>query len=199
MRQSRSAQCPYIDKPCRVPEQSKGRVIGWPSLQEKAAWLDGASSLDSLRSGIQNVASHFGGNAEQRTRAIQRWVRDNVRYVFDYRTSVSSRGEEFADSETVLDRGYGDCDDKSRLFVALVRAAELRRPLRAMAAIRPVFKKHPIEFVHVQAEVIWPGSQLVPNSFRGGWLLVELILKGCEIGQNPDDCPRGADGRRLIA
>src|SRR4029077_1036880 len=109
------------------------------------------------------------------------------------------RGEEFADSETILERGYGDCDDKARLFVALVRAAEALVPLSTQARIRPVFRPHPFEFVHVQAESRWWGSSHNPAALPGGWLLTELILAYCEIGQNPDELPRGPNGQRLIA
>jgi hypothetical protein len=75
----------------------------------------------------------------------------------------------------------------------------LVRPMGTQARIRPVFKKHPLEFIHVQAEVRWPASVLTPNAMPDGWLLSELILAGCEIGQNPDDMPRGANGQRRLA
>jgi transglutaminase superfamily protein len=197
----RTPECPYPDKPCRVPDHSQGRVIGWPNLIEKANWLDGAASLDALRRGITNVASRFCNmpSGESRTRAMQRWVRDHIRYTSDYRVSQQSRGEEFADSESIIERGYGDCDDKARLYVALVRAAEGLVPLSTSARIRPVFKTHPLEFVHVQAESRWWGSATNPAALPGGWLLTELILAHCEIGQNPDELPRGPNGQRLIA
>ena len=195
-------ECPFPDRACRVPDRSTGRVVGWRTLEEKAHWLDGAASLDALRRGIERVAARFClmPNGEARTRALQRWVRDNIRYIYDWRMSQGSRGEEFADAETTLERGYGDCDDKSRLFVALVRAAEQVRPMGVQARIRPVFRAHPLwEFVHVQAEVRWFGSQVHPSAMPGGWLLCELILAYCEIGQNPDELPRGPNGDRLIA
>jgi hypothetical protein len=196
-----SADCPIAGQPCRVPPKSLGRVVRWDSLADKAAWLDGAASLDAMRRGMQRVAARFCQlpTAEGRTRALHRWVRDNIRYVYDYQSSRAGRGEEFADAETTIDRGYEDCDGKARLFVALVRAAESVRRCGAEARIRPVFKKHPIEFVHVQAEARWPGSAGHPRAMPGGWLLCELILAGCEIGQNPDEVPRGPNGQRVIA
>jgi len=195
-------ECPLPGHACRVPPRSTSRVLGWRTLDDKAHWLDGAASLDALRRGTERVAARFCRmpSAEARTRAIQRWVRDNIRYVYDYRISEGMRGEEFADAETCITRGYGDCDDKSRLFVALVRAAERVRPMGVRARIRPVFRVHPLwEFVHVQAEVLWWGSSLHPAAMPGGWLLAELILEGCEIGQNPDELPRGPLGERKIA
>jgi hypothetical protein len=176
-------------------------VVGWATLEEKANWLDGAASLDAMRYGIQRIAARFCTmkNPEARCRAIQRWVRDSIHYMHDWRVSQGERGEEFADAETTIERAYGDCDDKARLFVALIRAAEIVRPMGTLGRIRPVFRPHPFEFVHVQAEVRWPLSQLAPNAMGGGWLLSELILAGCEIGQNPDEVPRGPNGQRLLA
>jgi len=185
----------------RIPVTSKGRVLVFGSLKEKAQWLDSAASLDALRSDIQDYTKRFQAfsEPESRTRAIQRFVRDNIKYQYDFRLSTGRRGEEFADSSTLLKRGYGDCDDKARIFVALVRAMEMIKPLGVRSRIRPIFTKHPYEFVHVQAEVKWPRSNLHENS-QGpkGWLLAELIVKDCEIGQNPDTVPRLSNGERAI-
>jgi len=185
----------------RIPATSKGRVLTFESLQQKANWLDSAAGLDALRSDVQAYVSRFNQytDPEARTRAIQRWVRDNIKYQYDFRVSIGRRGEEFADSSTLLKRGFGDCDDKARIFVALVRAIEMVKPLGVRARIRPIFTKHPYEFVHVQTEVKWPRSVLHENS-QGpkGWLLAELIVKDCEIGQNPDTIPRLPSGERAI-
>src|SRR5580765_698551 len=129
----------------RLPSSSTGREIIFRTLEEKARWLDAAASFDALRKGIQRVASRFTSEprAEIRTRNIHRFVRDRIHYERDFQLSRNQPGEEFADSPTVLRRGYGDCDDKARLFVALMRAAELVRPLGTEARIRAVFRKHP--------------------------------------------------------
>jgi transglutaminase-like putative cysteine protease len=184
----------------RIPRNVSDRVIAFKTLEEKANWLDAASSLDALRTGVQNVARRFTSESdpELRTRNIHRFVRDRIHYEHDWRVSQGQPGEEFADSETVLERGYDDCDGKSRLFVALVRAAEILKPLETEARIRAVFTKHPFpDFVHVQAEVKFPSSARLPNV--DGWVLAEMILKGCELGMNPDDCPRGPRGERILA
>lgn len=196
----------------RVPSSSTDRVLRFASLDEKARWLDGAASLDALRGQVQDHARRFLqiADPEARTRAIQRWVRDSIKYQYDFRVSLGLPGEEFADTSTSLTRGYGDCDDKARAFVALVRATEMmigeqarrrgeRPPRPVQVRIRPVFTKGPNPaFVHVQAEVRWPRSELQENAMQGGWLLAELIVKGCEIGQNPDTVPRLANGDRAI-
>jgi hypothetical protein len=186
----------------RIPRNVEMRVIAFKNDTEKARWLDAAASLDSLRSRIEQVAARFTweDDPETRTRAIHRFVRDSIRYQQDYRVSTGQPGEEFADSETVLFRGYDDCDGKARLFVALMRAAERIAPLHTEARIRPVFSKaHPLEFVHVQGEVLFPNSRRIPTADPEGWVIAELIIKGCELGQNPDDCPRGPRGERILA
>lgn len=187
--------------PSRIPLGSDVRVILFRSHEDKAKWLDAAAGLDSLRGGVANVARRFlqYTDAEARTRAIHRWVRDNIRYEQDWQVSTGQPGEEFADTETILRRGYDDCDGKARVMVALVRAAEMMKPLGVDARIRDVFSKHPLAFVHVQVEVRWPRSELLERSEPGGWMLAEMILKDCEIGQNPDECPRGPHGERLLA
>lgn len=173
---------------------SKARILSFSTLGEKADWLDAAASFDTALLYCRKFAERFANIAdpERRARAIQHWVRDKIHYVQDYRIVEGLPGEEFADSETVLRRGYDDCDGKSRLFVCLARICGLD------VRIRPVFARHPLDFVHVQSEVRWPGSDRLSCSEPGGWCLVELILKGCEIGQNPDDMPRDSRGHRMI-
>jgi len=185
----------------RIPKGSSVRAVQFPSLEEKARWLDAAASLDALRGNVQDFVRRFleVEGAEARTRAIHRWVRDHVHYEQDFRVSVGVPGEEFVDTETMIRRGYADCDDKARGFVALVRAAEMLRPLGVEARIRSVFVRHPLAFVHVQVEVRWPRSQFDERAQPDGWLLAEMILKNCEIGEDPDQCPRGPRDERLIA
>lgn len=185
----------------RVPLSSSNRVLVFPTLEEKASWLDSSAGLDALRGQVQSHVKRFLGisDAEARTRAIQRWTRDNIHYQYDFRVSQGMPGEEFADTPTSLERGFGDCDDKARAFVALVRATEMLHPLGVEARIRPVFTRVPDDrFTHVQAEVRWPRSTLHENAMPGGWLLAELIVRGCEIGQDPDTVPRLPSGDRAI-
>jgi hypothetical protein len=185
----------------RIPRGAVVRVLQFKTHRDKARWLDANAGLDALRGGVLHVAKRFMNyrDPESRTRAIHRWVRDSIHYEHDYRVSEGQPGEEFADTETVIQRGYDDCDGKSRVMVALVRAAEMLRPLGTQARIRDVFIKHPLAFVHVQVEVRWPGSELLEQSDDDGWILAEMILKGCELGQDPDTCKRGPRGERLLA
>jgi len=185
----------------RIPPKSTVVVLQFKSHEEKARWLDANAGLDSLRRGVMQVARRFLNyrDPEARTRAIHRWVRDSIHYEHDYRVSEGRPGEEFADTETIIQRGYDDCDGKSRVMVALVRAAEMLAPLGVEARIRDVFTSHPFAFVHVQVEVRWGGSELLDASDDEGWILAEMILKGCELGQDPDTCKRGPHGERLLA
>lgn len=190
-----------IPNASRIPKGSTLRVVCFDSLEEKAHWLDGMASLDAMRGRVREFVRRFlwERDPELRTRKIHRWVRDHIRYEQDWRVSQSTPGEEFADSSSQLVRGFEDCDGKARLFVALMRAAEMLAPLRTAARIRPVFRLEPLDFVHVQAEVLFPGSRRISTADHDGWVIAELILKGCELGMNPDDLPRGPEGERVIA
>lgn len=176
------------------------RKLAFKTLEEKARWLDANASLDAAMVRVRELAGRFRAahhDPEELARSIHRWVRDSIRYVSDTAKVAKWRpnpeGEEFADSETIIARDFDDCDGKSRLFVALCRAAGIE------ARIRPVFTRHPFDFVHVQAECRWPGSESLPEAEAGGWLLAELILRDCKLGQDPDTVPRGKDGKRLLA
>jgi transglutaminase-like putative cysteine protease len=191
------------------PSISPHRIIIFESPEEKAAWLDAGASLDAATPEVRGVASRFVEEAKRvfgkgllhlarktfwsfLVEQIARWVRDHIAYARD-----PGGREEFADSATIIRRAYDDCDGKARLFVALIRA--IGAPLRAR--IRPVMPtiRHRREFVHVQAEVGFPGSELDPRANAEGYLLVELILKGVELGQDPETGPRDAAGHHLIA
>lgn len=179
----------------RLEPGTRLRVVRWKTLEEKAKWLDGAASLDATERFVRDFAQRrflMWPTAEGRARAIQHYVRDELAYVHDFRGTIMQPGEEFADSEDIIKRGYDDCDGKSRAFVALCRV------LGIDARIRPIFKEHPHRFVHVQAEVRWPGSSSDPRSGPGGWLLAECILQNVEIGDDPMRQPK-VDGRHPIA
>jgi len=154
------------------------RVVDFATPRAKADWLDASASLDALEPHIRELARGIVRGAVSKGDAMQklhRWVRDRIAYVRD-----PGGREEFADSLTVARSGQDDCDGKARLLVALVRS--LRDPTMR-ARIRPVFRGP--DFVHVQAELEWPGSR--------GWVLAEVIVRGVELGEDPENA-RGADG-----
>lgn len=145
------------------------RSVRFADAAEKAAWLDAAARLDArlpvTREIARRIVRPFGPAATARTYAIHRYVRDAIRYVSD------PGCEEFSDSDLVLRRGFGDCDDKARAFVALCTSVGLA------ARIVPVHRGP--AFVHVAAEV----------KLHGAWVYAELIIKGAELGDRPAGGP----------
>mgnify|MGYP001050336754 CR=1 FL=1 len=165
------------------------RTLVWADPWEKARWLDAAATLDAahplVRSHARMLRTRAKNNAYQFAVLAHRFCRDRIKYQRDI------GGEEFADSAAILMRGFDDCDGKSRLFVALCRASGL--PIAAR--IVPIFDKAG-HFRHVQAECAMPGApqELVqPN----GWILVELTLRGVELGQGAESARRDALTGRL--
>lgn len=155
------------------------RLARFPTLLAKAAWLDAGASLDSLGRVAKRIGARYlelEPEPAPRAMRIQADVRDRVKYKHD-RAWPGANGEEFASSRTILERLTDDCDGKSRLFVALCRASNLE------ARIRPVFRGP--DFVHVQAQVRWPGSERWKNATRDGWVLAELIVEGVGLGDDP--------------
>lgn len=166
---------------------SRRRTVSFASGREKSAYLDAMASLDARQPPVRAFAARIvcarGPNeTEPIVRDFHRFVRDCIRYVHD------PSAEEMADSATILNRGFDDCDGKSRLFVALCRAVGIP------ARIRPVFNAAG-DFIHVQAETRWPGSERLPLAQPGGWLLAETTVQGCELGQDPASAPRDRNGR----
>lgn len=135
---------------------------------------------------------HGGRPIHRVLERIHRWARDAIAYVGDPKDGDGARHEEFADSETIIRRGFDDCDGKSRLFVALVRA--LRLP-GVEARIRPVWNQQR-EFVHVQTEVRWPGCGHLGGP--DGWVLGEMILAGVDLGDDPMRTGRRDDAGKWV-
>jgi transglutaminase-like putative cysteine protease len=159
------------------------RVVDFATPRQKADWLDAAAGLDALEVHVRELAKQITRGALSKAHAMARlhvWVRDRIAYVRD-----PGGREEFADPITVARSGRDDCDGKARLLVALVRS--LGDPLM-VARIRPVFRG--ADFVHVQAELAYPGSD--------GWRLAEVIVKGVGIGDDPENV-RDARGKVPLA
>lgn len=158
------------------------RNVFFRGPEDKARWLDAAASEDATDPHLRAFAakkflygSHTVPSLAALARAIHHFVRDSIAYVQDF-----GGREEFADSVRILRREYDDCDGKARLFTALVRALGIPE---LQARIRPVFKGR--DFVHVQSEVRYPGSEHDRAAMQHGWLLAELIIKGVELGEDP--------------
>jgi len=171
----------WIEMPTREGASIR-RPMTFANLVEKANWLDAAASLDARHPEIRELAIRFmkarGANDPRGIATdIHAFVRDSISYCY------GPSHQEFADSATILNRPGGACDNcagKSRMFVALCRAVEIE------ARIVPNFR-NPNEFNHVQAQVRWEGSEGEPRAEPGGWLRVELIVKGVPLGAGPDE------------
>lgn len=87
----------------------------------------------------------------EEARAIQEYVRDHVRYTKDIRDT-----ETVATPEKTVERGLGDCDDKSLLTAALLES--VGHPTRFVAIGRT-----PGHYVHV----------LVETKIANRWIAVE--------------------------
>lgn len=157
------------------------RMAHFSGPEQKARWLDAAASEDATDPELRRFAQRFAWRGPELrdprviVRELFRFVRDSIAYVRDW-----GGREEFADTATILRRKFDDCDGKARAFVALVRALGIPT---VQARIRPVFKGR--RFVHVQAEVRYPGSK-GDRSDANGWQLAELIVRGVDIGDDPE-------------
>lgn len=103
---------------------------------------------------VRRLAEQLTADVKQKAwldevRAIHQYVRDNIRYLKDIRGT-----ETVATPEKTLERGVGDCDDKSLLTSALLES--IGHPTRFIAVGRA-----PGSFVHVLVET-QIGSRWVP-------------------------------------
>ncbi len=179
------------------------RLVEFPTLESKAGWLDAAASEDATSPELERIARLIVGGKRGfwALRELHRYVRDRVAFRADRAppgvpgVRPGTRIEEFADALTVLRRMYDDCDGKVRTFVALVRA--LGDPT-IRARVLPVFRRHPFDFVHVQAHVKYPGSEHDQDN-ENGWRRAELIVRGVDIGDDPLLVPRDEHGRIPLA
>lgn len=104
-----------------------------------------------------------------------------------YGTNDDIRGysRPYASPMQVVDRGGDDCDEKARLFVALMLAA-------GFAAKMVPWWTSSGEFAHVSAEFLSYTRKGEPE-----WLNAETILKRAQLGELADEVPRDAGGEWL--
>jgi hypothetical protein len=133
------------------------RRVLFPDREAKAQYMADAAVHDAEDPRVLAWAAVFRRlPLEQRALAILRFCQRCVRYERDpgiIDPDGTRHGIEVLDSSAVaLDRGYGDCDAKARLFVALCLACALQ------ATIEPVFAGRN-GFPHVRARVRLVGSE----------------------------------------
>jgi transglutaminase-like putative cysteine protease len=165
------------------------RPVTFDGWEAKAAYLDGVAWDDARTPVVRDVARRIAARIDPNrldllAEAVFDYCKRAIRYVKD------PASEEFSDGEQILRDGFGDCDDKVRLFVAMARSLGLD------ARVRPILQaagagERP-DFTHVQAEVRYPGSYRHPRARLGGWLTCELILSAAKLGDEPQHVPSRA-------
>ena len=172
----------------------RSRRVLFSTWQDKANWLDGEASVDARLPYVREVArriamAHDPNDFEGMARDFFELCQHRIKYVSD------PNSEEFSDAEQTLRQGFGDCDDKVRAFVALLRSASSSFE----AHIRPVLNDS--GFAHVQAVARFPGSMLVQGwrdggwqyvAQPGGWVTAEVILRDAHLGDEVQDVPSRA-------
>jgi len=118
----------------------------------------------SLR--VRNLAASLVNGARQKdyveeARILQRYVRDNIRYVRDIRNV-----ETLHSADKIIEYNYGDCDDKSILISALLES--IGHPTRLVA-----MGINGSEFCHVYVETkigkAWVGVETT-EPVELGWV-----------------------------
>ena len=137
-------------------------VVDFPTGLAKAQYMKRASVADASLAIVQRWARVFCElPLDARAPAILKFCQYALDYVRDPKREV------LEDSTVTLSRGFGDCDAKSRVFIALCLASGL--PARS----------HPVrpeaDFPHVLAEVYW----------RGAWQKADPTIVNSEIGRIP--------------
>jgi len=135
------------------------------NVREKAAYMQDCAVEDARSPLVVATAARFRGITDpwQRARAILQFCQYCIEYVRD-----PGPGVEVLDSSDVgLVRGFGDCDLKARLCVALMLATGLH------AEIDPVFAGD--SFPHVRARVYLDGR----------WWRVDPSILNSDIGTLP--------------
>ncbi len=138
------------------------RQVDFSTGLAKAAFMKTASRADVTLPEIQRWADVFRRLPyDERAPAILTFCQYALDYIRDPKREV------LEDSAVTLARGFGDCDAKSRVFVALCLACGV--PARSFP-VRPEY-----DFPHVLAEVYW----------RGQWQKADPTVLNSEIGRIP--------------
>ena len=138
------------------------RVVDFPTGLAKAQYMKRASFDDAALASVQRWARVFRElPIDRRAPAILKFCQYALDYVRDPKREV------LEDSAVTLNRGFGDCDAKSRVFIALCIACGI--PARSFP-VRPE-----ADFPHVLAEVFW----------RGAWFRADPTILNSEIGRIP--------------
>jgi tetratricopeptide (TPR) repeat protein len=161
---------PLVGEPSSPPlldlldQVAIGTVPGWETI---AGW-DAALMVDAFRVSpeIEGLTARIIAGARtprERLDALARFVMREIRYQQDYETSIA--GVKPHTASVVLQRGYGDCKDKSVLLMTLARQAgiETRFAILRTTGVGDLIRdvpfmqfNHAIVYVPVQAGIPEP-------------------------------------------
>ncbi len=137
-------------------------IVNFPTNLDKARYMVAGSIADLALPEVHRWAAVFRKlPIQERPAAILKFCQYAIDYVRDPRREV------LEDSAVTLLRGYGDCDAKARVFVALCRASGI--PAREYC-VRPAE-----DFPHILAEVY----------VNGHWRRVDPTILNSSIGNIP--------------
>ncbi len=137
-------------------------VVDFPTGLAKAQYMKRASIADASLDAVLRWARVFRElPLDARAPAILKFCQYALDYVRDPKREV------LEDSTVTLTRGFGDCDAKSRVFIALCLACGI--------AARSFPVRPEADFPHVLAEVYW----------RGMWQRADPTILNSAIGRVP--------------
>jgi len=177
-------------EPAHGPRLPAGAAYGWRGAarwvnftgrEDKARYMAEAAEHDAEDPQVISWAEHFRRvPIEDRAAAILRFVQKCIEYRRDpawFDAQGNRHGVELLDSSAVgFFRGYGDCDLKARMFVALCLAAGVP------AKIDPVFTGDS-GFPHVRAQVCVDGTGETAGST---WKVADPTIVNSTIGHLPE-------------
>ncbi len=175
-------------EPAHGPRLPPGSAYGWRAnsrwihfadREAKAKYMSKAARHDAEDPILLGWARQFNRlPVDKRAAAILRFVQRCIRYERDpawFDAQGTRHGIELLDSAAVgLHRGYGDCDLKARLFVALCLACGVT------ADIEPVFTGE-AGFPHVRARVLRETSETAGER----WKTADPTIVNSTIGHLP--------------
>lgn len=166
--------------------------------REKLAFMRQVAGAGARNPAIVGIANrlarpHAADDYWSQCDEIHRFVRDGIRYVPD-----PDRKEDLQPAIVIVQRGYGDCDDKVCLAVALARSIGIEADHWPLWA-GPMLK-------HVSTGYRWPGSEKRPEATRcyeldgppgDGWIIGEATIRGVGLGENPWAAKKNPETGRL--
>ncbi|MFZ6687422.1 DUF3857 domain-containing protein [Undibacterium sp. SXout11W] len=162
------------NEPAMPSDYLAGRVLQFSEYkdwQSVASWADGLFPRVKASPALTTLAQQFGKeeSSAARVTAALHWVQNEIRY---FSVSIGENSHRPQAPETVLQRRYGDCKDKSYLLVSLLNQLGIEARPVLLAADAP---KVPAKimatrtwFDHVIVQVTLDGQQYYVDPTRTG-------------------------------